>query len=319
MSRKQHLRGVLIALVCCALAGSTLYAQTSFGRISGSVTDPSGAAVPGATIKVTNTETQTVRTVETDGNGLYAVTNLPVGPYTLEASQKGFQSKQLTGINVVADGRLTADFKLAIGDVSQTVEVTAQTGETLNTTSGDLSRVIETRQVENLALNGGNYVELMTLVPGVVVTNPDQFSVTTSLSATNQNINGNRADSQNLTVDGAFNLVAGSNGSLMNNVNSNFIQEVKSRLRTPEPSMAALPAWRSISSPRMAPTSSTGRPSRPSATTIWTPATSSPCRRPSCATTISATPSAARSRRTSSSSSGDRNGSGSARMPARRA
>ena len=224
MSRTQHF---LAVLVCCALAGSALYAQTSFGRISGSVTDPSGAAVPGATIKITNTETQTARTVETDDNGFYTVTNLPVGPYTLEAAQKGFQTKQLTGINVVADGRLTADFKLAVGDISQTVEVTAQAGETLNTTSGELSRVIETRQVENLALNGGNYVELMTLVPGVVVTNPDQFSVTTSLSATNQNINGNRSDSQNLTVDGAFNLVAGSNGSLMNNVNSNFIQEVK--------------------------------------------------------------------------------------------
>ena len=64
-------------------------------------------------------------------------------------------------------------------------------------------------------------------MPGTVVTNPDQFSVTTSLSATNQNINGNRSDTQNLTVDGAFNLVAGSNGSLMNNVNSTFIQEVK--------------------------------------------------------------------------------------------
>jgi len=114
-----------------------------------------------------------------------------------------------------------------VGDISQSVEVVAQVGEALNTTSGDLSRVIEARQVENLALNGGNYVELMTLVPGAIVTNPDQFSVTTSLSATNQNINGNRSDSQNLTVDGAFNLVAGSNGSLMNNVNSNFIQEVK--------------------------------------------------------------------------------------------
>ena len=65
------------------------------------------------------------------------------------------------------------------------------------------------------------------VLPGAVVTNPDQFSVTTSLSATNQNINGNRSDSQNLTVDGAFNLVAGSNGSLMNNVNPNFISEVK--------------------------------------------------------------------------------------------
>src|SRR6266567_983312 len=102
MSRTQHFLAVITAiaaLICCALAPSALYAQTSFGRISGSVTDPSGAAVPGVTIKIINTETQTARTVETDSNGFYTVTNLPVGPYTLEASQKGFQTKQLTGIN----------------------------------------------------------------------------------------------------------------------------------------------------------------------------------------------------------------------------
>src|SRR4051794_18854380 len=108
MFRKQHLSQVLRVLLCCALGsaltGSALYAQTSFGRISGSVTDPSGASIPGATVKVTNTETQNIRSVEADSNGLYTVTNLPIGPYTLEASQKGFQSKQITGINVVADG-----------------------------------------------------------------------------------------------------------------------------------------------------------------------------------------------------------------------
>ena len=202
-------------------------AQTSFGRISGAVTDPAGAAIAHAKITVRNTETQDTRTAESDANGFYTITNLPIGPYTADADMAGFQRQQLTGLNVAADSRITADFKLAIGNVSQSVEVVASAGETLNTVSGELSRVIESKQVENLALNGGNYVELMTLVPGAVVTNPDQFSVTTSLSATNQTINGNRSDSQNLTVDGAFNLVAGSNGSLMNNVNSNFIQEVK--------------------------------------------------------------------------------------------
>jgi hypothetical protein len=227
MSKMFKRNYLLAAILVNAVAITSLHAQTSFGRIAGTVTDPTGASIPGATIKITNTDTQNTRTAVTDGNGFYNVTNLAVGPYTLEASQTGFQSKQLSGINVVADGRLTANFKLTVGDINQSVEVTAQAGEALNTTSGDLSRVIETKQVENLALNGGNYVELMTLVPGAIVTNPDQFSVTTSLSATNQNINGNRGDSQNLTVDGAFNLVAGSNGSLMNNVNSNFIQEVK--------------------------------------------------------------------------------------------
>ncbi len=189
--------------------------------------DQSDAPIAGAKITVSNTETKNTRTVETDGSGFYIITNLPIGPYVMGVNQPGFKGQQRTGINVDADGRLTVDFKLQVGEVGQSVEVTAQTGETINTTSGELSHTIDSKQVENLALNGGNYVQLMTLVPGAVVTNPDQFSVTTSLSATNQTINGNRSDSQNLTVDGAFNLVAGSNGSLMNNVNSNFIQEVK--------------------------------------------------------------------------------------------
>lgn len=202
-------------------------AQTTFGRISGSVTDGTGAAIGGAKLILTNTDTQASRSVETESNGFYVATNLPLGPYTVAVEHPGFQAKRESGITLSADARLTIDFKLEVGGVSTAIEVSAQAGEALNTVTGDLSRVVETKQVENLALNGGNYVQLITLVPGAVVTNPDQFSVTTSLSATNQTVNGNRSDSQNLTVDGAFNLVAGSNGSLMNNVNSNFIQEVK--------------------------------------------------------------------------------------------
>jgi Carboxypeptidase regulatory-like domain len=227
MSQRSRVRAFSYAVLAAAMTCSVALAQTSFGRIAGSVTDQSDAAIAGVKVTVSNTETQSSRVVETDENGFYVITNLPIGPYTVEVNQPGFKRQQRTDVNVAADGRLTVDFKLQVGDVGQTVEVLEQAGETLNTASGELSRVIETRQVENLALNGGNYVQLMTLVPGAVVTNPDQFSVTTSLSATNQTINGNRSDSQNLTVDGAFNLVAGSNGSLMNNVNSNFIQEVK--------------------------------------------------------------------------------------------
>lgn len=221
-------RRLLIAVLSFLTAFiSILPAQTSVGRISGTVIDASGAAIPNVSVSIKNTDTQNTRTVTTDGNGFYVATNLPIGPYTVEISVQGFQRQARTGLALVADGRLTADFQLQVGDVSQSVEVSAQAGETINTVSGELSRVVETKQVENLALNGRNYTQLMTLVPGAVVTNPDTFSVTTSLSATNQNINGNRGDSNNLTVDGAFNLVAGSNGSLMNNVGADFIQEVK--------------------------------------------------------------------------------------------
>lgn len=214
-----------VALVFC-LTSSWLLAQTSFGRISGEVTDSSGAAIAGSKVTIENVDTKASRNVQTDANGSYVVTQLPIGNYSVRVEQQGFTAQSRTGLAIVADGRLNVDFKLDVGNVTETVEVKGST-ETLNTVSGELSRVIDTQQVLNTPLNGRNYTQLLTLVPGAAVTNPDQFSVTTSLSATNATINGNRGDTSNLTVDGAFNLVAGSNGSLMNNVGPDFIQEVK--------------------------------------------------------------------------------------------
>ena len=209
------------------LALVPVFGQTSFGRISGSVTDPSGASVAGAHVVITNIDTKQARTVATDNSGFYVATNLPIGNYSVSVEQQGFKRQERAGFDLVADGRITADFHLQLGDVTQNVDVVTAQAETLNTVSGELAHVIDTKQVANLALNGRTYTQLMTLVPGANVTNPDQFSVTTSLSATGQTINGNRSDSANLTVDGAFNLVAGSNGSLMNNVSPDFVQEVK--------------------------------------------------------------------------------------------
>jgi hypothetical protein len=217
----------LSALLFVLSAALPTFAQTSFGRISGSITDPGGAVIVSAPVLIRNLDTQVTRTVNTNDSGFYSATELPIGTYAVLVQQPGFRKQERTGIQVVADARLTVDFTLQLGDVTQSVEVTAQAGEAINTTSGELARVIDTKQVSNLALNGRNYIQLMSLVPGSAVTNPDQFAVTTSLSATGQAINGNRPDTDNLTVDGAFNLVAGSNGSLMNNVSAEFIQEVK--------------------------------------------------------------------------------------------
>ena len=217
----------LVVFVCLLITTAlTVQGQTSFGRISGIVSDPGGGVVAGAAVNVKNQDTQAARSVTTDGNGFYTATELPIGNYTVEVNQQGFRREQHAGVAIAADARVTVDFKLQLGDVTQTVQVSA-TGETLNTTSGELSQVIDSKQVANLALNGRNYIQLMTLVPGAVVTNPDQFSVTTSLASGNQTINGNRSDTNNLTVDGAYNQVAGSNSSLMNNVSAEFIQEVK--------------------------------------------------------------------------------------------
>jgi len=225
----RSIKGMLLLLVPLILAclTSTLRAQTSFGQIAGNVTDATGAAVPTATVTVTNVGTTQARSVTTDERGYFIITSLPIGDYSLQVTSTGFRGENRTGISITADAHLTADFQLQIGGATETVTVSAVTGETLNTTSGEISHVIDPKQVANLPLNGRNYIQLMTLIPGAITTNPDNFAITTSLASNTQSINGNRADSSNLTVDGAYNQVAGSNSSLMNNVSPDFIQEVK--------------------------------------------------------------------------------------------
>ncbi len=222
-----HWSALAFLLFLLFSVSGTSRAQTSLGQIAGSVTDASASLVAGATVTVKNTGTAEVRTTVSDSNGRFILTNLPIGDYSIEIVAKGFRGEQRTGLVITADAKLSADFTLQVGAATESVTVTSVAGETINTTSGELAHVIDTKQVEALPLNGRNYMQLMTLIPGAVVTNSDNFSITTSLTSTNQVINGNRADSSNLTVDGAFNQAAGSNGSLINNVGADFIQEVK--------------------------------------------------------------------------------------------
>ncbi len=225
--RYWRLVSVLMLAVASVFTCPMAHAQSSFGQISGVVDDPTGAAIPGATITITNVGTQVKRTVVSDGDGNYIATNLPIATYSISVTKTGFKTAQQAGVTITADAKVTSNFTMSLGEAAEVVEVQGGAIETVNTTSGELARVIDSKQVENLALNGRNYTQLLTLVPGAVVTNPDIFSVTTSLASTNQTINGNRSDTNNLTVDGAYNQVAGSNGSLMNNVGPDFIGEVK--------------------------------------------------------------------------------------------
>jgi len=218
----------LIAAVLLVVSVSLpVSGQTVVGRISGTVKDSAGASVPNASVTVTDTATNLVRTGTADENGFYTITNLPVGTYTIEAEQKGYKKAVIAGQNVTADARLTVDLTLEPGQVSETVQIVAAAGETVNTTSGEVSRVIDRQQVQNLALNGRNYIQLLSLVPGVALLNDDQLELTTSLATGNQSINGNRGQTNNVTVDGGFNLQSGSNASQINNVGIDYIQEVK--------------------------------------------------------------------------------------------
>ena len=221
---------VLTSLVLCLVLFGIhppANAQTSLGQITGTVEDATGGVMPGTTVTITNEGTHEVHAATTDANGFFIQTNLPIGDYTVEVQKSGFRPEKRTGIVLNADAHLTANFTLQVGTATEAVTVTAELGEALNTTSGELAHVIDTREVETLPLNGRNYTQVLTLIPGAVVTNPDIFAITTGLNSNNQVVNGNRSDSANLTVDGAFNQASGSNGSLINNVGPDFIQEVK--------------------------------------------------------------------------------------------
>src|SRR5437660_4250786 len=163
-------RGVLacvfVAVMWTVFLSSALAQMTITGRFSGTVLDTSGAAIPGVTVAVVNLGTGLTRTVTTDARGFYVVTDLPVGNYSLTAEQKSFGREIRTGYHIDPDARVTVDFTLRPGAVTETVEVTG-TGETVNTTSGEISRVVDAKQVETLPLNGRNYGQLVTLMPGV--------------------------------------------------------------------------------------------------------------------------------------------------------
>jgi len=204
-------------------------AQSIVGRISGTVTDSSGATVPGTIVIIMNDATKTPRELKTDENGFYIATALSVGYYQVEVQHPGFRKAARTGNNLVADGRLTVNFKLEVGEISSSVQVVEATGEQVNTVSGEVGRVIDSEQVQNLALNGRNYMQLVSLVPGTVLLDEDQMALTTSLSITAQSVNGNRGNTNYLSVDGGSNMDSGSNGSQVNNVGVDFIREVSIR------------------------------------------------------------------------------------------
>jgi hypothetical protein len=207
--------------------GEFVAAQDIFGRISGTVTDSSGAVVADAKITITNEATLISRSVTADKNGYFAADDLPAGTYSVTGEQNGFKKTTKEGNALTAGGRLTVDLSLVVGVVTETVTVTAS-GDTVNTTSGEISTTVTQQQVLSMALNQRHYESLVGLVPGAALqgsgTNP--AALTSNYNNSVADINGQRLDGQNWSVDGGFNLDSGSNNSVFNQVGVDFIQEV---------------------------------------------------------------------------------------------
>jgi len=198
------LRALLLLLL--ALAPASLFAQ-SFGSLSGNVIDPSGAAIPGATITATQTLTGTKATVTANATGNYIFSTLPPAQYSISAMANGFQGYTQSGIILLANQAATVNVALKIGSDTEMVTVQANAVQVDNTTA-TLSQVIDQKNVSDLPLNGRNAAALTTLVAGVVAApsdGTDKGNTKTFPEAVPISANGSRSDQTNYLLDGGNN------------------------------------------------------------------------------------------------------------------
>ncbi|HYU44586.1 MAG TPA: TonB-dependent receptor [Terriglobales bacterium] len=187
-------------VVCVFLMSAMLFGQTFRGTILGTVTDPTGLLVAGATVKVRNIATGLERTTTTTGDGSYAIPELPIGSYTVTISQTGFQTSVTTSVEVNVATERRVDAQLKTGQVTQTVEVSGGDLPQIETTSNDLGGVLTSKGVEDLPVNGRDYTKLIFLNPGVAGS-PDQ--ITDSPGSFGEfSMNGARGRSNNYLLDG---------------------------------------------------------------------------------------------------------------------
>ena len=165
---------LLLAIAALLAFPHAILAQRSTATIRGTVADATRSSLPGALVTAKNDATGLTRTATTNDAGLYSIAELPVGLYTVQVEFAGFKTAVRTGLTLnVADDR-AVDFELQPGSVSETVQVEANS-QAVRTIGGDVSGVITGEQVRELPLNGRNFLQLATLMPGVSA--PDFLNV----------------------------------------------------------------------------------------------------------------------------------------------
>lgn len=158
-----------VAVVClcgCVVAAVPAMAQLATAAINGTITDPSGAVVPGVSVVLQNIATGVKQATATNNVGSYVIPGIAPGRYTLVASKAGFKTARQKPFTLLVNQTATFNFSLSVGETTQTVTVQA-TGIHLEASTAELGTVINTTQVNNLPLNGRNFTELLELTPGV--------------------------------------------------------------------------------------------------------------------------------------------------------
>ena len=199
--------GLLALLATFVLVGALMpaWGQEVTAAIVGTVTDPSGAPIRGASVTATDTDRGTVWTATTNDTGAYSLLRLPVGHYTVKISAQGFQSAQQAAFTLVLNQTARVDMQLKMGQVSETVEVSTA-APILQTQSVDVSTIIDANTNVNLPLASRNYLQLTLLAPGATNVDPDSMRQPQTMPSSGRPyINGNREQANEYLVDGILN------------------------------------------------------------------------------------------------------------------
>jgi len=194
------------AVVLILLASSIALAQTSTSLIQGTITDSSGAPVPGARVTATLTNTETQYSTITNESGNYVLPDVRPGDYSISADAPAFKRTRRSGVVIEVNQRARIDLTLQVGDVQESVQVAADIIN-VDTYSASINETVDSRRVADLPLNGRQALQLQSLLPGVVLAAQGQAA---SFIALNTNltfsINGSRPSASLYMLDGAINM-----------------------------------------------------------------------------------------------------------------
>ncbi|PYQ85127.1 MAG: TonB-dependent receptor, partial [Acidobacteria bacterium] len=219
------MRTAFVVALLIAAPVTAAFAQFDSGQISGFVRDAQQGALPGATVTVVNEATGNKRSTVTNSNGFYVLPDMPVGSYAVTVELSGFKKFMRTGIRLTATSQIAVDAELELGSLEETITVTAGTAF-VQTTTAQVARTIETRQIQELTLNGRNPIYLASLKPGVRGGTIGTFDPD-SVSNGSFSINGSRADEYLVTIDGAVATRTRSSGSMLGAQDVDTVEEVQ--------------------------------------------------------------------------------------------
>lgn len=222
-------RLVPLFLLLLVFSATSAFPQGATSSIRGTVSDTSGAVLPGAMVVATNVATKDTREVKTDDRGGYLIAGLFPGTYELRVSMEGFKQYEQKNVTVSPNDTRGIDVRLEIGARTETVTVTAES-EIIQTETGAREGVLTAKQIDNLSIIGRSALELLRILPGVVTEFNQGESVSFGGGAQNTQgytVNGIRSSSNTVSLDGSALIDIGSNSGVIVSLNNDMIQEVK--------------------------------------------------------------------------------------------